>query len=86
MRALRLHATRYTFASLALAAGKSVRWVANRLGHANPELTLRVYAHTFREEESDLSFLDFGSTRRHPRGTNRMVAAATKTPPRANAR
>jgi hypothetical protein len=33
--------------------------VAAQLGHANPELTLRVYAHALREEEADLSFLDF---------------------------
>ena len=40
---MRLHDARHTFASLALASGKSVTWVASQLGHANPELTLRVY-------------------------------------------
>ena len=71
VRPLRLHDARHTFASHALAAGKSVRWVAAQLGHANPELTLRVYAHVLREEEEDLSFLDYeseaasGGTRRH---------------------
>jgi integrase len=69
VRPLRLHDARHTFASLAIASGKSVRWVASQLGHANPELTLRVYAHALQEEETDLSFLDFGGTRRHPRGT-----------------
>jgi len=29
------------------------------LGHADPALTLRVYAHALREEETDLSFADF---------------------------
>jgi integrase len=43
-----------------LAAGKSVRWVADQLGHASPMLTLRTYAHAIREEEADLSFADFG--------------------------
>ena len=61
VRPLRLHDARHTFASHALAAGKSVRWVAAQLGHANPELTLRVYAHVLREEEEDLSFLDYES-------------------------
>jgi hypothetical protein len=30
------------------------------IGHANPELTLRVYAHAMPVEESDLAFADFG--------------------------
>jgi len=89
VRPLRLHDARHTYASLALAAGKSVRWVAQQLGHANPELTLRVYAHAMREEESDLSFLDFGAsgdTKRHPRGTKRRAAAGTRKPLRATPR
>ncbi len=59
VRPLRLHATRHTWATLALQAGKSVRWVADQLGHADPALTMRVYAHAMREEETDLSFADF---------------------------
>jgi len=61
VRPLRLHCTRHTWASLALASGKSVRWVAEQLGHADPALTLRVYAHVIPDEEPDLSFLSFGS-------------------------
>jgi hypothetical protein len=34
------------------------------LGHANPELTLRTYAHVMPEEESDVSFADFGGSKR----------------------
>ena len=60
--------------------------MASQLGHANPELTLRVYAHALREEEADLSFLEFGSTKRHPRGTKAKAATKTETPPRATAR
>ncbi len=71
---------------MALASGKSVRWVASQLGHANPELTLRVYAHALREEETDLSFLDFGGTKRHPRGTEPKRAAAMKKPLRVTPR
>ena len=48
-----------TWASFALEAGKSVRWVAEMLGHADPALTLRVYAHALRTEEADLAFADF---------------------------
>ncbi len=60
VRPLKLHTTRHTWATLALQAGKSVRWVADQLGHADPALTLRVYAHAMREEEQDLSFAEFG--------------------------
>ena len=67
-----------------------MRWVASQLGHANPELTLRVYAHALREEEADLGFLDFGrvtgGTKRHPDGTTRRAATATRKPPRASTR
>jgi integrase len=60
VRPLRLHCARHTWASLALESGKSVRWVADQLGHADPALTLQVYAHVIPNEEPDLSFLDFG--------------------------
>ena len=86
VRPLRLHDARHTFASLALASGKSVRWVADQLGHSNPELTLRVYAHALREEEQDLGFLDFDGTKRHPHGTRAEPIAATRKPPRATTR
>jgi len=60
VRPLKLHTTRHTWATFALQARKSVRWVADQLGHADPALTLRVYAHAMPEEESDLSFAEFG--------------------------
>jgi hypothetical protein len=59
VRPLKLHCARYTWATFALQAGKSIRWVADQLGHADPALTLRVYAHAMREEEIDLSFAEF---------------------------
>jgi hypothetical protein len=39
--------------SLALSAGKSVRWVAA----ADPSVTLRVYAHALPADAEDLGFL-----------------------------
>ena len=60
----KLHAARHTWASLALESGKSVRWVADQLGHSDPALTLRTYAHAIRETEADLSFLAFGGSER----------------------
>jgi len=60
VRPFKLHAARHTFASLALAAGRSIRWVGEQLGHANPALTLRVYAHALPVDEQDLAFANFG--------------------------
>jgi integrase len=41
IRPLKLHCARHTWATLALYAGKSIRWVAEQLGHADPGFTLR---------------------------------------------
>ncbi len=38
--------------------------MADQLGHSDPALTLRVYAHVLPEEELDLSFADFGGSER----------------------
>jgi integrase len=39
------HDLRHFYASISLVAGEPVTTVANRLGHANPGVTLNVYAH-----------------------------------------
>ncbi len=41
---------------------------AVQLGHASPMLTLKTYAHAIREEEADLSFLNFDGPIRPPIG------------------
>ena len=65
VRPLKLHCARHTWATTALQAGKNVRWVAaDQLGHAKPALTLEVYAHAMRDDETDLSFAEFGGTER----------------------
>lgn len=61
---LKLHCARHTWATWALTSGKSIRWVADQLGHADPALTLRVYAHRLPEEEEDLSFADLDAPKR----------------------
>jgi integrase len=42
---LRFHDLRHTDASLSLAAGVPVPTVSAMLGHANPSVTLSIYAH-----------------------------------------
>jgi integrase len=44
-RPLRLHDMRRTFATLAIEGGRSIMWVSKVLGHQDPSLTLRTYAH-----------------------------------------
>jgi integrase len=48
----RLHDLRHVHATTLLLAGVPVHVVANRLGHADPSTTLRVYAHVLREQAS----------------------------------
>jgi integrase len=43
----RLHDLRHWSATVAISQGHDIRTVAGRLGHANPAMTLRVYAHAF---------------------------------------
>ena len=66
VRPFPLHSCRHTWATLALESGRSIRWVADQLGHADPAMTLRVYVHAMPAEEADLSFADFGTTRNGP--------------------
>jgi integrase len=58
VRPLRFHDTRHTFASWALDAGRSIRWVQERLGHSSAELTLRTYAHLMPDDGDEMGFLE----------------------------
>jgi len=51
----RLHDLRHWSATIAIARGHDVRTVAGRLGHANPAMTLRVYAHAFAAADQALA-------------------------------
>ncbi|MBZ9712232.1 tyrosine-type recombinase/integrase [Deinococcus multiflagellatus] len=42
---IRFHDLRHTYASLAIASGMDVRMLAERLGHADASITLKVYSH-----------------------------------------
>jgi hypothetical protein len=53
--------------------------VARQLGHADPALTLRVYAHALLEEERDLGFADFGAGA-HPARRHQTAPALSLVP------
>ncbi len=44
------HALRHTFASLLFEAGATVPYVMAQLGHADPKVTLGIYAHVLRRK------------------------------------
>lgn len=45
VRPIPLHGLRHTHATILLSAGVPVHIVSARLGHANPTITMNVYAH-----------------------------------------
>ena len=54
---MRLHDLRHVHATLLLKAGVPVHVVAARLGHADPAITLRVYAHVLPVQASEVASL-----------------------------
>jgi integrase len=46
------HALRHTHASALIAAGLDVVVISRRLGHGSPNVTLKVYAHLFKRDDS----------------------------------
>jgi len=51
----RLHDLRHFSATMAIAGGHDVRTVAHRLGHADPAMTLRVYAHVIESADQGIA-------------------------------
>src|SRR5262249_50734920 len=45
------HALRHTHASQLIDAGVDIVTISKRLGHAQPDITLRIYAHLFRKDD-----------------------------------
>jgi integrase len=63
------HELRHFAATTAIAAGSDVRTVAGRLGHADPSVTLRVYAHAMEARDRDLAGI-LGSAVLGPNGVH----------------
>jgi len=53
----RLHDLRHFSATMAIAGGHDVRSVAHRLGHSDPAMTLRVYAHAIEPADQGIAEL-----------------------------
>ena len=49
---IRFHDLRHVHATLLLQDGEPVHVVAERLGHADPSMTLRAYAHVLRSQRA----------------------------------
>jgi integrase len=49
------HGLRHTHASQLIDSGVDIVTISKRLGHADPSITLRVYAHMFRQDDSKAS-------------------------------
>ena len=45
------HALRHTHASQLIDEGVDIVTISKRLGHAKPDITLRIYAHLFRKDD-----------------------------------
>lgn len=74
-----LHSLRHTHASMLLGHGFSIQYVSKRLGHANIEITWRVYSHLLdemklQEDEMLDSKLSFSKT------DNKSTTKCLKTP------
>jgi integrase len=54
-RRWRLHDLRHWSATTSIVGGHDVRTVANRLGHANPSMTLRTYAHAVEAADAPIA-------------------------------
>jgi len=50
--AVTFHALRHTHASQLIDAGVDIVTISKRLGHSKPDITLRIYAHLFRKDDS----------------------------------
>ncbi len=53
LRRVNMHSLRHSFASMLIAAGTPVTEVQAKLGHSSPQTTLKIYAHWFKDTETD---------------------------------
>jgi len=66
LRNIRFHDLRHTYASLLLAQGEPITYVANQLGHKNPGITLKIYSHWISKESQREAVNKLPSLSRQP--------------------
>jgi integrase len=52
MPAVTFHALRHTHVSQLIDVGVDIVTISKRIGHSKPDITLRIYAHLFRKDDS----------------------------------
>ncbi len=75
LRDIRFHDLRHTYASLLLAQGEPITYVASQLGHANPGITLKIYSHWIPNESQREAVNKLPSLSRQP---TEALRSATK--------
>ena len=55
IKRISVHVLRHSHASLLIKEGTAVNLIAERLGHTTPAVTLRVYAHVYENQDSELA-------------------------------
>ncbi len=53
--AIRIHDQRHTYATLGLGSGAPLRTISEAMGHADPAITMRTYAHVLPEHRRELA-------------------------------
>lgn len=53
---LRFHDLRHIYASLLIHQGENIKYIQNQLGHANPTITLNIYAHLMKPTNQEAAF------------------------------
>lgn len=73
LREIRYHDLRHTYASQLLAQGEPVTYVSRQLGHANPQITFKVYAHWIPNDSQRKAVNRLPSLRRQPEPKRRVA-------------
>jgi site-specific recombinase XerD len=86
LRQTRIHDLRHTYATHLLQAGAPITYVSQQLGHADPSITLRIYAHYLPDSaQRDVDRLDEAvpahpnASQAHPEALSANEAAAVKS-------
>jgi integrase len=71
------HALRHTHASQLIDAGVDIVTISKRLGHAKPDITLRIYAHLFRKDDGKAAAAINAASKRPPAKEPRSIWGPT---------